>query len=222
MSRRPTTISTPAEFLPLGSSKHRGRWLREVALRIVPITAGRRVLELVPGRARLRHSTQDTRPDDNRAVPERGHERRRREDEPETPQESSIRLSGRKLKLARVATRAPASSHNQHGVHRGWTVSRSNAAARACIRYVPARGVVEAGDYDALVLECTNCDSPLAIREDSYDLLRAKWEAADKMDLPVVTGQETTCYAARASFVPATPAYCPICGEKVGETGGLN
>jgi hypothetical protein len=81
---------------------------------------------------------------------------------------------------------------------------------------------MEAGDYDALVLECTNCDLPLGVlREDTYDLLREEWQAAGKIGPPVLTGRESSCYAVRSSFVPGTPAFCPMCGEKVGETGGL-
>ena len=82
---------------------------------------------------------------------------------------------------------------------------------------------MEAGDYDVFVLECPNCDSPLGIlQEHSYDRLREQWQAAGKSGPPVLIAQETTRYAVRASFVPATPAHCPICGERVGETGGLN
>ena len=82
---------------------------------------------------------------------------------------------------------------------------------------------MEARDDAALVLQCPNCDSALGIlREDIYDRLQEQWQADGKTGPPVLTAQETTCYAVRASFVPATPAYCPMCSEKVGETGGLN
>jgi hypothetical protein len=89
---------------------------------------------------------------------------------------------------------------------------------------VPVRGVVmEAGDEDVLVLECPNCDSSLAmLQEHTYDSLRDQWTRAGRTGPPLLTGQRAGCYAVRASFVPGTPALCPICGEKVGETGGLN
>lgn len=82
---------------------------------------------------------------------------------------------------------------------------------------------MEAGREDVFVLDCPGCDSSLAIlQEHAYDALSEQWKADAKAGPPALTGQETTCYAVRASFVPGTPALCPICGEKVGETGGLN
>jgi hypothetical protein len=82
---------------------------------------------------------------------------------------------------------------------------------------------MQAGDDDVLVLACPNCDSSLGILEErAYDVLSEQWKADGGTGPPVLTGQQTTCHAVRASFVPGTPALCPVCGEKVGETGGLN
>jgi hypothetical protein len=49
---------------------------------------------------------------------------------------------------------------------------------------------MQAGDYDALVLECPNCVSSLAIlREDTYNLLREEWQAAGRIGAPVGQGE---------------------------------
>lgn len=82
---------------------------------------------------------------------------------------------------------------------------------------------METGREDVFVLDCPRCDSSLAIlQEHAYDFLGEQWKAHGKTGPLALNSQETTCYAVRASFVPGTPALCPICGEKVGETGGLN
>jgi hypothetical protein len=82
---------------------------------------------------------------------------------------------------------------------------------------------MEAGRDDVFVLDCPNCDSSLAIlQEHTYDVLSEQWKADGEAGPPALTSHETTLHAVRASVVPGTPALCPICGEKVGETGGLD
>jgi hypothetical protein len=82
---------------------------------------------------------------------------------------------------------------------------------------------MEAGRDDVFVLDCPGCDSSLAIlQEHTYDFLSEQWKADGKTGPPALPTRETTFYAVRASLVPGTPALCPVCGEKVGETGGLN
>jgi len=46
--------------------------------------------------------------------------------------------------------------------------------------------------------------------------------ALGKLRAAALPSQQKTFYAVRASLVPGTPDSCPVCGEKVGETGGLN